>query len=425
MANDIKCPNCGHVFDVENVIAADIEQKFEKQFQQKQQQLLDKVNIDKQKLLEEQQQFEEKKKRENEIFAQKLQQEKLKMETEIQEQVRKSIAADFENKLRILEGNNKDNEEKLIEARKKELDFLQKEQGLKNKEAELEITLQKKLQEERQTLSEQIRHQEQEKNQLKETEHQLKVKELQLQLEEQKKLADEMKRRADQGSMQRQGEVQELLLEEILREIFPFDMLEEVGKGVEGADCIQIVRNNSGKECGKIIYESKRTKTWQSNWLDKLKADKRNKGADIAILVTQVFPKDMERFGEKDGIYICNFTEVRSVAALLRNGIIQINQIQKSQENKGDKMQMLYDYLTGNEFRGQMEAIVEGFMSIKSGISRERLQMEKIWKEREKQLEKVLLSTSGMYGSVKGIAGASVGDIPLLDGTDDHLVENK
>jgi len=425
MANDIKCPNCGHVFDVENVIAADIEQKFEKQFQQKQQQLLDKVNIDKQKLLEEQQQFEEKKKRENEIFAQKLQQEKLKMETEIQEQVRKSIAADFENKLRILESNNKDNEEKLIEARKKELDFLQKEQGLKNKEAELEITLQKKLQEERQTLSEQIRHQEQEKNQLKETEHQLKVKELQLQLEEQKKLADEMKRRADQGSMQRQGEVQELLLEEILREIFPFDMLEEVGKGVEGADCIQIVRNNSGKECGKIIYESKRTKTWQSNWLDKLKADKRNKGADIAILVTQVFPKDMERFGEKDGIYICNFTEVRSVAALLRNGIIQINQIQKSQENKGDKMQMLYDYLTGNEFRGQMEAIVEGFMSIKSGISRERLQMEKIWKEREKQLEKVLLSTSGMYGSVKGIAGASVGDIPLLDGTDDHLVENK
>ena len=424
MANDIKCPNCGHVFDVENVMAADMEQKFEKEFQQKQQQLYDKINTDKKKLQDDQQQFEEKKKRENEIFSQRMQQEKQKMETEIQEQLRKSIAADFENKLRMLEDNNKDNEEKLITARKKELEFLQKEQGLKNKEAELEITLQKRLQEERRTLSEQIRNQEQEKNQLKETEQQLKLKELQLQLEEQKKLADEMKRRADQGSMQRQGEVQELLLEEILREIFPFDVLEEVGKGVEGADCIQIVRNNSGKECGKIIYESKRTKTWQSNWLDKLKTDKRNKGADIAILVTQVFPKDMERFGEKDGIYICNFNEVRSVAALLRNGIIQINQIEKSQENKGDKMQMLYDYLTGNEFRGQMEAIVEGFMSIKNGISRERLQMEKIWKEREKQLEKVLLSTSGLYGSVKGIAGASVGDIPLLDGTDENLIEH-
>ena len=321
--------------------------------------------------------------------------------------------------MRMLENNNKDNEEKLKEARRKELEFMQKEQQLKNKEVEMELTLQKKLQQERETLSEQIRTQESEKNQLKETEYQLKLKELHLQLEEQKKLADEMKRRAEQGSMQRQGEVQELLLEEILKEIFPFDKIEEVGKGVEGADCIQIVRNNIGTECGKIIYESKRTKTWSNSWVDKLKADKRNRGADVAILVTQVFPKDMERFGDRDGIWICNFNEVSSVAHLIRSGIIQINEIQKSQENKGDKMQMLYDYLTGNEFRGQMEAIVEGFMSIKNGISKERVQMEKLWKEREKQLEKVLISTSGMYGSVKGIAGASVGDIPLLDGTDD------
>lgn len=424
MANDIKCPNCGHVFDVENVMAADIEQKLQQEFQAKLKNSLDKVEEDKKKLLEEQNLFEEKKKRENEIFAQKLQQEKMKMENELQEQLRKTITADFDTKLRLLENNNKENEEKLKEARKKELDFLQKEQQLKNKEAELDITLQKKLQEERTTLSEQIRNQEHEKNQLKETEYNLRLKELQLQLDEQKKLADEMKRRAEQGSMQRQGEVQELLLEEILKENFPFDGIEEVGKGVEGADCIQLVRNNIGKECGKIIYESKRTKAWQNVWLDKLKADKRNRGADVAILVTQVFPKDMERFGEKEGVWICNFNEVGSVAHLLRNGIIKINELQKSQENKGDKMQMLYDYLTGNEFRGQMEAIVEGFMAMKQGISRERIQMEKIWKEREKQLEKVLLSTSGMYGSVKGIAGASVGDIPLLDGTDEKLIEN-
>jgi len=421
MPTDIKCPNCGHVFDVENVLAADLETKYQQQYQAKLQQSISSIEEDKKKLQESQQKFEEVKKRENEIFAKKMQQEKLKLEAELQEQLRKSISADFEIKLRLLETSNKDAEEKLKEARRKELDFYQKEQQLKNKEAELEITLQKKLQQEREMLGEQIRKQEVEKNQLKETEFQMKLKALEIQLDEQKKLADEMKRRAEQGSMQRQGEVQELLLEDILKEIFPFDVLEEVGKGVEGADCIQTVRNSSGTECGKIIYESKRTKTWQNNWLDKLKADKRNKGADIAILVTQVFPKDMERFGEKDGIYICNFTEVRSVAALLRSGIININLIQKSQENKGDKMQMLYDFLTGNEFRGQMEAIVEGFMSIKNGISRERIQMEKIWKEREKQLEKVLLSTSGMYGSVKGIAGASVGSIPLLDGGDEDL----
>src|SRR5436190_6790590 len=288
MQNDIKCPNCGHVFDVENVIAADLEQKYQQQYQNTLSESLNKIEDDKKKLQQDQQLFEEKKKKENEIFAQKLQQEKLKMETELQEKLRKSITFDFENKMKMLEDNNKDNEEKLKEARKKELEFLQKEQQLKNKEAEMEITLQKKLQQERNILSEQIRTQESEKNQLKETEYQLKLKELHIQLEEQKKLADEMKRRAEQGSMQRQGEVQELLLEEILKDIFPFDKIEEVGKGVEGADCIQVVRNSSGKECGKIIYESKRTKTWNNNWLEKLKADKRNRGADIAILVTQV-----------------------------------------------------------------------------------------------------------------------------------------
>ena len=418
MANDIKCPNCGHVFDVENVLAADIEQKFQQQYQEKLKESLVKVEEDKKKLETEQLLFEEKKKQENELFAQKLQKEKQKMEVEIQEQLRKSITSDYENKVKMLESNNADTQEKLKEARKKELEFLQKEQELKNKEDYLEITLQKKLQEERITISEQVRTQEAEKNSLKETDFQLKLKEKEHQLEEQKKLIDEMKRRAEQSSMQRQGEVQELLLEEILKETFPFDVIEEVGKGVEGADCIQVVRNSSGIECGKIIYESKRTKTWNHSWVDKLKTDMRSRGADIAILVTQSFPKDMERFGERDGIWVCNFTEVRSVSHLLRASILKIYEIQKREENKGDKMQLLYNYLTGNEFKGQVEAIVEGFMAMKQGIMKERIQMEKMWKEREKQLEKVLISTSGMYGSVKGIAGASIGDIPLLDGND-------
>ena len=420
MANNIKCPNCGHEFDVENVLAADIEQKYKQQYQIQLQQSLNVIEEDKKKLQENQQKFEEAKKRENEIFAQKMQQERQKIENDLKEQITKSTAADFENQLRMLENNNKDNEEKLKEARKKELEFLQKEQELKNKEAEMEITLQKQLQLERESLSEQIRKQEIEKNVLKETEFQMKLKSLELQLEEQKKLADEMKRRAEQGSMQRQGEVQELLLEDILKENFPFDLIEEVGKGVEGADCIQTVRNSSGTQCGKIIYESKRTKGWSNNWVDKLKADKRNTAADIAILVTQTFPKDMEKFGEKEGIWICNFSEVSSVSYLLRTSIIKIYEAQKSQENKGDKMQMLYDYLTGNEFRGQMEAIVEGFVAMKQSITKERIQMEKLWKEREKQLEKVLLNTSGLYGSVKGIAGASINDIPLLDGASEE-----
>lgn len=418
MANDIKCPNCGHSFDVENVLAADIEQKFQQQYQDKLQQSLNKVELDKKKLEADQQLFEEKKKTENELFAQKLQKEKVKIEATLQEELRKSIAGDFENQVKILQESNAGNIEKLKEARQKELEFLQKEQALKNKEAELDITLQKKLQEERTQLTEQIREQEKERNALKDNEHQLKLKELELKFEEQRKLAEEMRRKAEQNSMQRQGEVQELLLEEILKESFPFDLIEEVGKGVEGADCTQTVRNSSGKICGKIIYESKRTKGWSNSWIDKLKADMRSKGIDIAILVTQTFPKDMDRFGEKDGIWICNFTEVASVSYLLRDGLIKIYEAQQKEENKGDKMQMLYNYLTGVEFKGQVEAIAEGFMAMRNSITKERMQMEKMWKEREKQLEKVLLSTTGLYGSVKGIAGASIGDIPLLDGTD-------
>jgi len=141
----------------------------------------------------------------------------------------------------------------------------------------------------------------------------------------------------------------------------------------------------------------------------------RNKQADVAILVTQAYPKDMSCFGEKDGVWICSFSEVVALTAALRHTIIRISETKKAEENKGEKMQMLYSYLTGMEFRQQIETIVEGFLSMKNAITRERVQMEKMWKEREKQLERVLLRTSGLYGSIKGIAGASIGEIPLLE----------
>ena len=415
MPTHIKCPNCASVIDVENVLSADVEQKLKLQYEKQLQQSLSQINAEKKKLEEEQKVFEEKRKKENELFQQKLQQEKLKMETEIQQQVRKSIAEDFDNQLRVLKQNNQENEEKLRMARQKELEFLRKEQELKTKEQELDIQLQKKLLEERNVLMQQIRKEENERNSIKETEYQLRMKELEKQLEDQRRLAEEMKRKAEQGSMQLQGEAQELLLEEMLKDHFPYDTISEVGKGVEGADCIQTVRNHLGSDCGTIIFESKRTKTFNNTWIDKLKTDMRNKGADVAILVTQAYPKEMTCFGERDGVWICSFSEVLALTSALRHTIIRVSDTKRSEENKGEKMQMLYSYLTGNEFRQNIETIVEGFLSLKNSISKERIQMEKIWKEREKQLEKVLISTSGMYGSIKGIAGASIGDIPMLD----------
>lgn len=415
MPTHIKCPNCATEFDVETVLSADVEQKLKQQYERQLQQSLSQINAEKRKLEEDQRIFEEKRRKENELFQQRLQQEKQKMETDLQQQLRKSIAGDYENQLRLLKQNAQENEEKLKTARQKELEFLKKEQELKNKEEELDILLQKKLLEERNLLAQQIRKEEADRTTLKETEYQLKLKELEKQLEDQRKLAEEMKRRAEQGSMQLQGEVQELMLEELLKDHFPYDSISEVGKGVEGADCIQTVRNHLGHDFGKIIFESKRTKTFNNAWIEKLKTDMRSKQADVAIIVTQTYPKDMSCFGERDGVWICSFSEVAALTTALRHTIIRIAETKKAEENKGEKMQMLYSYLTGIEFRQQIETIAEGFLSMKNSISRERMQMEKIWKEREKQLEKVLLSTSGLYGSIKGIAGASIGDIPLLE----------
>ncbi len=379
MATEIKCPNCGHEFEPTDLIRNEIEKELRTKM----------VDWQKQK------------------------------EKQIEDSIRKNVTSDFETKLRLLEQNNKDNEEKLKLSRQKELEYLKKEQELLSKEKEIDLKIQRLLLEERNLLSEIIRKEEAEKNSMKDTEHQMKVKELEKQLEDQKKLADEMRRKSEQGSMQLQGEVQELALEEMLRSAFPFDVVAEVGKGVRGADCIQTVRNNFGQECGKIIFESKRTKDFAADWIEKLKADMRNQGADVAVIVTQALPKDMNHFGAKDGVWICSFAEVKPIVQMLRDGIIKIYNATKSQDNRGDKMHLLYDYLTSVEFAEQWKAIREGFMSMKLSIQKERDAMEKLWKAREKQLEKVLLSAAHVRGSIEGISGTDV-DLNLLgDGTDD------
>jgi hypothetical protein len=419
----IKCPNCGEQFDSDVAITADLEQKLQQQYQQKLQQSLQQIDADRQKMQEDIRQFEEKKKNQNEIFLQRMAQEKQKLTLELQESIQKTMMADFENKIRLLEEGKNDTEEKLKIARQKELDFLQKVQELTNKEQELELTLQRKLQDERERLTESIRKQEMEKNQLKENDYQLKLKEMQLQLEDQKKLAEEMRRKAEQGSMQMQGEVQEIALEEMLAASFPFDKIAPVGKGVRGADCIQIIHNKFGQECGKIIYESKRTKDFSEQWIEKLKADMRSQGTDLAVIVTQAMPKDMEQMGQKNGVWICSFAEVKPLATLLRESVLKLFAAIQSQENRGDKMSLLYNYLTGNEFAEQWKAIREGFMSMKISIQKERDAMEKLWKAREKQLEKVLLNAAHIRGSVEGISGIDAVDLNLLGDEDVKLLE--
>jgi hypothetical protein len=389
---NINCPNCGHSFALGE---AEVEEY--------------KKELRKEMLAYKLKKEDEMKRREEEFEKEKIL---------IQSTAQKKITEELLQKMRSLEEESNQKSLQLQLFQKKELDLLREKSELEQKAMNIEIEIEKRLLENRRRVEEDVIRREKEL-------FDLRIKEKDVQMESMKRTIDELKRKSEQGSMQTQGEAQELILEDKLREYFPFDTVEEVGKGVEGADCILIVRNNTGAECGKIIFESKRTKGWNNVWIDKLKTDMRTKQADLAILVTQVFPKGMDCFGERDGVWLCTFKELFGMASALRNAIIRIAESKKAEENKGEKMQMLYNYLTGLEFRQQIEAIVEGFISIKNSISKERIQMEKMWKEREKQLDKVLLSTSGMYGSVKGIAGASVQDIPLLEGDIEEINDDQ
>ncbi len=386
----VTCPKCQHSFEPTDAIRDEIEKELRGKMTDWQ-------------------------KKKEEETTQLLAEQKTKLQNELTEQLKKNIAGEYEHKLKLMQDNEANMSKQVNDFRQKELEFLKQVQAIQAKEAELELELQRKLNTERESLKAQIQKEEAERVSIKDQEHILKVKELEKQLEDQRKLAEEMRRKAEQGSMQMQGEVQELLLEELLKTNFPFDQISEVGKGVRGADCIQLVRNSLGQEAGKIIYESKRTKDFNQEWIDKLKADMRSQGADIAVIVTQTFPKELDRFGEKDGVYICSFQEVKSVALLLRNAILKIYDTKKSQVNKGDKMSFLYDYLTSNEFSEQWKAVGEGFRQMRSSIQKERDAMEKLWKAREKQLEKVLLNAMHIKGSIEGIAGADAIHLDLLE----------
>ena len=424
MSTTVICPNCNTPFEPEAAIAKSIEEALRKDYNQKWTALAKQKEeeLKQEKLLLQKQKDDELKEKDNELRQKELLlQKQMKEQAARMDEEKKAMEAqlaiklkgDFENQLKMLEDSNKINEAKLTEARQKELEFLKQMQALQTREQEMELEIQRKLMDERQKLGELIKKEEEEKNKHRDAEFQMKLKEKDKQLEDQRKLVEEMKRKAEQGSMQLQGEVQELALEQLLRDSFPFDVISEVGKGVRGADCVLTVRNNYGQECGKIIFESKRTKDFSEEWIEKLKADSRTLNADVAVIVTQAMPKGMDNFGEKNGIWICSFEDVKPLVHVLRDLIMKVYNAGKSQENKGDKMTLLYNYLVSSEFAEQWGAIREGFLGMKMSIQKERDQMEKLWKAREKQLEKVLLNAAHIRGSIEGISGMDV-DLNLL-----------
>lgn len=414
--NTITCPNCKHEFAIEAALKSNLEkelaEKLRAEYNQKAQEWQNKQLADlKQKEAENEAKLKaQQKELEARMKAQQEENEQLliKKSAEMVEDIKRKIQIENDELIVALKKDNEEQTQKISKLKALEVDFLEKERKLKEEKEAMEIAMKKWAIEKASELEEKIKREEEAKNELK-------FKEYEKQFADQQKLIEEMKRKAEQGSMQLQGEVQELAIEEWILNKFPHDQLEEIKKGARGGDCIQVVINPAGSICGKIYYESKRTKEFSSSWIDKFKEDMRAIGADLGVIVTQTMPKDMARFGEREGVWICTYEEFKALSYVLRDSLLRINTVKVVQANKGDKMSVLYDYLTSAEFRMSVESIVEGFTNLQDGLNKEKRAMQKIWKEREKQIEKVINSTIGMYGSVKGIAGSAVQDISVLE----------
>ncbi len=425
--NKISCPNCKHEFQIEdalkNNIEKDLEVKIKGEFRAQMEDWKSKKDADikakeqelERKLKEKQAENEAILKAEKEalLAKEKVQREEnealySKKLAELSNDIKAKLASENEELIAALKKDNEEQTLKISNLKKLELEIMEKERAFKTERENLEIELRKKFLESSSEMELKIKREEEAKTELK-------IKEFEKQIEDQNKLVEEMRRKAEQGSMQLQGEVQELAIEEWINSKFPYDSLEEIKKGARGGDCVQIVNNQFGQNCGKIYYESKRTKEFSNTWIEKFKEDMREINAEIGVIVTQTMPKDMPRFGQKEGIWICTFEEFKALSHALRETLLKVQSVKLNQENKGDKMSVLYDYLTSPTFRMSIENIVEGFTYLQESLNKEKRAMQKIWKERERQIEKVIGSTTDMYGSVKGIAGSAIGDIKQLE----------
>jgi hypothetical protein len=404
----ILCPNCGEPIDVSEVLRHQVEEDLKLKMHQEIAKEKQKFDKEFEQLQKQKEEFEEKRKRENELFQEKLQQKIKEEKIGIEQQVKTKLEGEQAERFKLLEAELNEKQEQLKELNraKTEVEQLKRNQEIMKEQItmEAEKALSVKLIEER----DKIKKLEQDRTELT-------IKELQKQLEDQRKLTEEMKRKQEQGSMQLQGEVMELAIEEWLMQQFPFDTIEEIKKGARGGDCVQIVNTPTRPKIGTIYYESKRTKEFHAAWIEKFKQDIRDRGADIGVLVTDVYPAGMDRLGLKDGIWICSYEEFKGLCKVLRESLITLGTAIATQENKGDKMSFLYDFLTSNTFKMQIEAIVEGFTQMQSDLESEKRSFQRIWKQREKQIEKVIINTVEMYGNIKGIAGSAVGDIKALE----------
>ena len=443
-ADNIKCPQCGTEIEVGEVlarqVAADVEARLRQEAEARlkqavataQEQERDAVRL---QLKDMESQLSEKDKavqaaeakelallagqRELAVRVKQLDQDveqrlavrEQELTKQIQEQTSKAAAQQLEALQQALQSKDA----AMDEARTRELALLKEQAVLEEKRKDMELDYQRKLTEERQQLEKQLIDK-------YASEADLKLKERDKQIEDLRKSLTEAKRKSEQGSMETQGEALELDLEANLTSHFPHDGIAPVPKGIRGADIIQSVHNESMVDCGSLIWETKNTKAWNNAWIDKLKDDQRSIGANLAILVSTELPEGITTFGQLDGVWVTSVAACIPLAMTLRQQLVQVTFARSASEGKSEKMEMVYEYLSGDAFRHKVEAIVETFVGMQEQLNKEKRAYARLWKEREKQIERIIENTAGMYGDVRGLIGSAVPEIQALTLEDDELL---
>jgi len=328
-------------------------------------------------------------------------------EQELTKQIQEEASKASSKQMEALQQALQSRDAAMDEARARELALLKEKAELEEARKNMELDYQRKLAGERQQLEKQLIEK-------YSGEADLKLKERDKQIEDLRKSLAEAKRKSEQGSMETQGEALELDLEANLTMHFPHDEIAPVPKGIRGADVIQTVRNPGMVACGSIIWETKNTKAWNSAWIDKLKDDQRSIGANLAVLVSTELPEGIKTFGQLDGVWVSSVAAYIPLAMALRQQLAQVTFARSASEGKSEKMEMVYEYLSGDAFRHKVEAIVETFVGMQEQLNKEKRAYARLWKEREKQIERIIENTAGMYGDVRGLIGSAVPEIKAL-----------
>jgi hypothetical protein len=336
----------------------------------------------------------------DQLVSEKLGVEKLKLRTDLEKKLRGDLSTEMDGLRKELD----EKQEKLNKAKELEIEMERIKRETKEREDSLKLKFEKELNAERTKIETAIVDREAQRNEMKLAERDKQLNDLRKQLEE-------ARRKAEQGSMQTQGEVQELALEELLKDLFRFDSIAEVSKGQNGADVLQVVRTQFGKECGTIAYESKRTKSFSDAWITKLKDNMREHGACHGILVTEVMPKDMTTFGLRNGVWICTFRDVAGLAGAIRQICLTETNVKATEINRAEKIQALYNYLMSSEFKQRVEAIIEAASVMRENLDKERKSMLAYWKKQEKAIDQMGFLMTDIVGSIDGISGNALGPI--------------